>query len=155
MYKVFYITPKHTNLMNEIKFINNKNKPVKIAIGLYNSKKPICSDKDLSEEEKYMYRGREHGLEVPILEDDHEYSYIYILYEDNTIQIARYGSTEVESPYCREDILAYYDDIISYDKFIDIDFDPDFQHKSLIIDIFEEFGIYKLVFKEDVGIIYT
>lgn len=99
MYKVFYITPKHTNLMNEIKFINNKNKPVKIAIGLYNSKKPICSDKDLSEEEKYMYRGREHGLEVPILEDDHEYSYIYILYEDNTIQVARYGSTEIESPY--------------------------------------------------------
>ena len=140
MYKAFLIIPKYFYLINEIKFINSKNKPVKIAIGLYNSKKPICLDEELFEDEKYMYRKREHGYEVPILEDDHEYSYICILYEDNTIQIARYGSTEIKSPYYWEDILPYYgeiyykDGMICYDKFID----SDFQYKNLITNIIKK-----------------
>lgn len=137
MYKSFFITPKHFYLMDEIKFINSKNKPIKVAVGLYNSKKIICSDEELFEEEKYMYRKREHGYEVPTLEDDHEYSYIYILYEDNTVQIARYGSTDVSSPFCYEDILSYYDGVfnkdgmISYEKFLD----SDFQYKDLITNV--------------------
>lgn len=101
MYKAFFITPKHTNLMLEIKFINNKNKPIKVAVGLYNSKKPICSDEELCEEEQYMYRKREHGYEVPTLEDDHEYSYIYILYEDNTVVLSNFRPIRSRSPPSR------------------------------------------------------
>lgn len=145
MYKAFFITPKHFYLMNEIKFINNKNKPIKATVGLYNSKKPICLDEELFDEEQYMYRKREHGYEVPILEDDHEYSYIYILYEDNMVQIARYGSTDVTSPFCYEDTLNYHNkDKISYDQFIK----SNFKYKDLIIVKFTNEKIIDEKFKQ-------
>ena len=148
MYKAFFINPKHLSLTSEIKFINNKNKPIKVAVGLYNSKKPICSNDSLFDEEQYMYRKREHGYEVPILEDDHEYSYIFILYEDNMVQIARFGSTNINSPFNYEDILNYYDDkdgMINYFEFID----SDFTYKDLIIDKFENCTITNNIFKNE------